>query len=261
MRKFIDLVESAQQWPERIAGWDLAQHAEGWHHTPEDFEDGDIAHNIEAFGEYDLRRVPLSELNLDLFSSDDYLIRQYAQQPAESAPPIIVDLGEGRWGRGWVIDGNHRAKAALARGEHDILAYVGDHATYDPTRGQQDDDEWEPDGSDYGFVRESEGDAFEKYMHGDCDIFALAAHRKTGWSLVAEMDSQGNYSHVLLQHPSGKLFDFSGLRPRLDDKALSEYYGEPRSYLDIDSAWLLQRLPARQRKNLSGRMAEAERHV
>ena len=54
MRNWINLFEGAE-WPETISGYDLADKVEAFHHTPEDFDDGDIHHNIISFGTYHLR--------------------------------------------------------------------------------------------------------------------------------------------------------------------------------------------------------------
>lgn len=137
MRHLISLIESAQAWPNRISGIELSSRVQGLHHTPEDFFDGDIEHNIEAFGEYDLKIIPLSGLNPDLFSIFDDLVDDYAALDTE-APPIIYNPIHNI-----IIDGNHRAKAAIKRGEETILAYVGDPSTYSPN--YEEDEEWHPD--------------------------------------------------------------------------------------------------------------------
>ena len=77
---------------------------------------------------------------MGLFTVFDDLVADYAQQDTD-APPIIVDLEHGI-----IIDGNHRAEAAVKRGQSDVLAYVGDRSTYDPPEDEDDDGEWHPDG-------------------------------------------------------------------------------------------------------------------
>ena len=132
-----DFLTESQAWPETIDGYALARHAMEWHHTPEDFDEGDIYHNITSFGTYHLQRVPITELKLGRYTIHAALVADYASLPSE-APPVIVDLKHGL-----IIDGNHRAEAAVKRGAHDILAYVGDQSTYDPP--YEEDDEWHPD--------------------------------------------------------------------------------------------------------------------
>jgi hypothetical protein len=137
MRNWIKIITEAQQqeWPATIDGVDLAnQIMRGdMHHTPEDFSDGDIYDNICAYRTYHLKRVPISELNLELFTIHDDLVADYATMPGDSAPPIVLNP---QWGL--IIDGNHRANAAAKRGEADVLAYVGDLQTYEPP--EEDDD-------------------------------------------------------------------------------------------------------------------------
>ena len=132
MRKLINLIEQAHQWPPRIEGWELASMVQDWHHTPDDFYDGDIQYNIESFGYYDLKEIPIAGLHLDMFTIHDDLVDDYASLDTE-APPIVYDPTHNI-----IIDGNHRANAAVKRGEHTILAYVGDPDSYDPS---QEDDE------------------------------------------------------------------------------------------------------------------------
>lgn len=146
--RFSDLFENTHAWPETISGHDLLDYVEDWHHVPEDFEDGDIVTRIIAFGTYHLKRIPLSSLELNLYSLYDDLVDDYSARTTP-APPIVVDMEHGI-----IIDGNHRANAADKRGDTDILAYVGDPSTYAPDHGD-DSEEWEPDGEEYGFVKEA----------------------------------------------------------------------------------------------------------
>jgi hypothetical protein len=141
MRSLIDLFENTETYPSEISGHDLAYMAMEWHHTPEDFNDGDIFQNITSFGKYRLQKLPVSLLDRGLYSTSDELINQYALLDTK-APPIIVDLNNKN-----VIDGNHRVKAAIKRGDIDILAYVGDESTYVPNYDDDDAAEWKPDES------------------------------------------------------------------------------------------------------------------
>lgn len=127
MRTLIQIIETATEWPARIEGGELARAVYDLHHSPQDFDDGDIEENITDFGFYDLKRIPVQGLHTDYFEIRDGLVDAYAQQDAETAPPIIYDPTHNL-----IIDGNHRAKAAARRGDETILAYVGDPATYDP---------------------------------------------------------------------------------------------------------------------------------
>lgn len=149
MRKWIE--ESQASWPETIEGWRLAQMVQDWHHTPEDFFDGDLDENICAFGTYHLKLIPVSMLKHGMFSINDDLVDQYVGMDG-AAPPIVVDSNHNH-----AIDGNHRLEAAIKRGDANILAYVGDPSTYSPPDEEDDeddeDDEWHPDGDALGFIR------------------------------------------------------------------------------------------------------------
>jgi hypothetical protein len=135
-----DLMEAmTNNWPKTISGNDLSIRVEALHHTPEDFQDGDIATNIEAFGKYDLVNVPISTLQTGIYTIYDDLVDNYATLDS-NPPPIIVDPAHGI-----VIDGNHRVEAALRKGQSTILAYVGDLTTY-TYPDEADDEEWHPDG-------------------------------------------------------------------------------------------------------------------
>lgn len=88
----------------------------------EDPEEGLVPYRIRRFAKFERRRLPLDwfrpEEAEEMVSAN--LVRTYQEEPAETAPPIVVD-GEDHA----IIDGFHRYNAALARGDRDILAYVG----------------------------------------------------------------------------------------------------------------------------------------
>ncbi len=143
MRNLIILIEQAQKWPLRIEGWELASDVQNYHYEPEDFYEGDIQYNIESFGYYDLRNIPISTLDIDGgVLIDDDRVEEYSSLNPESAPPIVYDPIHNR-----IIDGYHRANAASMRGEKTISAYVGDASSYNPP-DDDDDGEWRP-GDEY----------------------------------------------------------------------------------------------------------------
>ena len=69
---------------------------------------------------YNLKQIPLNEIDIIHSSSEQDKINKYADMDT-NPPPIVVD-GE----TGWIIDGYHRARASELRGMTHILAYVGD---------------------------------------------------------------------------------------------------------------------------------------
>ena len=142
MREFMKIVESMSDWPQTIDGNSLARkiEADGIHHSPEDFDEGDLFHNITSFGRYELKRIPVAGLKLGMYTIHDDLVDDYAALIAASQPPIVINPIHNL-----IIDGNHRANAAAKRGDHEILAYVGDPSTYSPPDDEDDDGEWHPE--------------------------------------------------------------------------------------------------------------------
>lgn len=131
------VLESQQQWPATIAGVDLSQLVQEFHHTPEDFYDGNLEQRIDSYGEFQLQVIPTGSLDAEEWLSYDERVDAYSVMTSD-APPIIVDH------IGSIIDGTHRLKAAIARGEKTIRAYVGTEASYDPIY-DDGEDEWEAD--------------------------------------------------------------------------------------------------------------------
>lgn len=85
--------------------------------TTSDYFKGELDNAHGAETKYSLQDIPLDSLKLN----DNYqqnAVDQYAGQPAETAPPILAGKD------GAVIDGNTRARAAMARGESTIKGYA-----------------------------------------------------------------------------------------------------------------------------------------
>lgn len=90
-------------------------------HGPYDFEEGDITKRIERFDRYILQTLELSEINYQQWTVSDSLIDEYSAKLADGeAPPIVYDAISRS-----IIDGTHRAQAAVRAGRTTILAYVG----------------------------------------------------------------------------------------------------------------------------------------
>ena len=97
-------------------------------HAPEEF---DIEYSITDHPEWELKTIPLSQLNLDPDGEatdpynrvnwvDDDKVRELIPRIASvlKSSPIVVDT------EGWVIDGNHRAVAAAEAGMTSVPALV-----------------------------------------------------------------------------------------------------------------------------------------
>ena len=86
----------------------------------EDLEEGSLPKNLRRHEFYELRQVPLEDICYRGEGVHEFLVKEYTQQPGDTAPPIVVD---GVMMTPW--DGFHRLNAARARGEETIWAYVG----------------------------------------------------------------------------------------------------------------------------------------
>jgi hypothetical protein len=93
------------------------------HHTPEDFEEGDIGDRIYWFDDYKLTSLPVANLNLNEYYVDEDLVDDYVEQIQHSPntmPPIVYDpIAKS------IIDGIHRAAAYSKLGHATIPAYSG----------------------------------------------------------------------------------------------------------------------------------------
>lgn len=107
---------------ERVTCWDVLRFVKEIHSSSMDFADGNLAERIKRFGEYVLQKVEISELKRGIYSLDHDLIKEYAIEPLETLPPIV--LGEKYHGKYEVVDGNHRVEACVLRNSRTILAFV-----------------------------------------------------------------------------------------------------------------------------------------
>lgn len=97
------------------------------HKRLEDFEDGDIVDRILAYSHYELREIPISDLDLNEFSIDEDTVDRYVKN-GDDVAPIVFGSDDGS-----IIDGNHRANAASVRGKSTILGYVGHRGLLPPS--------------------------------------------------------------------------------------------------------------------------------
>lgn len=93
------------------------------HHTPEDFNDGDIQERIDQFNYYHLVEIDLHKIDRDEFYIDEELVEDYVEkiknEGIENMPPMLIsDNYE-------MIDGIHRLNALLDSGFDSFLSYVG----------------------------------------------------------------------------------------------------------------------------------------
>jgi len=78
----------------------------------------DYVNYVLSFDSFELQHIPLSSICTTLCDLDSSKVCEYAQMKEDSAPPIVV-------GDGYIIDGYHRANAALQRNKQGIDAWVG----------------------------------------------------------------------------------------------------------------------------------------
>lgn len=107
------------EWAPRIEVSELIQVVRKIHASPQDFDDGDLTDRLYKFSTYQLKEIPLDTLDALEWSSADWMVDEYAALSTQ-APPIVYDPKKKS-----IIDGTHRALAAIARGHTHIWAYVG----------------------------------------------------------------------------------------------------------------------------------------
>lgn len=93
------------------------------HYNADDFDEGDIGERIEAFLSYELKEVPLSEIEEPSYYLDDELVEDYLEMDEKTVPPIVLGFYED--GSYMTIDGGHRVTVALKRKQITIKAFVG----------------------------------------------------------------------------------------------------------------------------------------
>lgn len=72
-----------------------------------------------------IERVPVEKLESVQSDIDPKHVKKLAKVPGDKLPPVEVSIDEK--GRHWVVDGNHRANAALFRGDETVRAEVRRH--------------------------------------------------------------------------------------------------------------------------------------
>ena len=93
------------------------------HHTPEDFDEGDIQERIDKFDYYHLVKINLKTLDRDEFDVNyglvEYYVEKIKNEGIENMPPMLIsDSLE-------IIDGIHRLNALLDFGVDEATVYLG----------------------------------------------------------------------------------------------------------------------------------------
>ena len=91
------------------------------HRNYDDFVDGDLGSRLDEYDYYELKEIPISDLDLEEWDVRDNLVADNIKKMKENPnyPPIVVgdDMS--------IIDGIHRANALNELGYKTIKAYVG----------------------------------------------------------------------------------------------------------------------------------------
>ena len=133
--------ESRAQYPKVISATDLYALIEEMHHSPEDFEGGDITDRIYAYDVYHLTEVPTKSIERGQWNVYKELSWRYQEMysKGQEPPPIVIDEN------GNIIDGTHRHEAAYIVGKPTVLAYVGrEENRSDHIPDYEEEDEWHP---------------------------------------------------------------------------------------------------------------------
>ena len=117
-------LKKAQIYPETISSWELSIMAMKLHYLDLNDEmaiESDIPERIELYSLYELKKIPISMLNLDsAFDYDEEKELEFIEKIKKfpNYPPIIINEYYE------IIDGYHRANAIAKLGSQEILAYV-----------------------------------------------------------------------------------------------------------------------------------------
>lgn len=102
--------------------WDIVQFTKTIHYRSQDFVDGDIRDNIEAYDEYELREVLVSELEEPQYYIDVEYVDEYKKMDIDTIPPIILGFYSDK--TYLTIDGGHRIAVAKELELKTIKAFV-----------------------------------------------------------------------------------------------------------------------------------------
>lgn len=107
----------SEHWPSEVSSCDLIRIVRTIHSSPIDFDEGDLASRIHLHTRYGLKHVSIEDIDTTQWALCSDLVDEYTQMTTP-APPIVFDPQSKS-----IIDGTHRARAALLRGDGHIWAY------------------------------------------------------------------------------------------------------------------------------------------
>lgn len=104
-----------------VDGSDIYSYVKALHNKDEDFYDGNLGDRIEWYPKYQLKKVSLSDLDLNehYWGESDVEIFKNKFLDSSNYPPIVLSHDYS------IIDGTHRSNSLEQAGEKDILAFVG----------------------------------------------------------------------------------------------------------------------------------------
>ena len=115
MRAWIQIVENNAE----IVDADYVIHYIAELNDRDDPYEGDVPERIASFHSFIREPFPVKDLQLEGYQYDPSLAREYANYEISTMPPIVVEPD------GEIIDGYHRAQAAVINGVVAIDAWVG----------------------------------------------------------------------------------------------------------------------------------------
>jgi hypothetical protein len=103
-----------------VSAYAVLEQAKRLHSTPEDWSEGDLRDRILAHPRYRRDRVALATLDLGHYAIDEIAVADFIRRrrAGDAFPPIVCEADGG------IIDGEHRAQAALIAGDTMIDAYI-----------------------------------------------------------------------------------------------------------------------------------------
>jgi hypothetical protein len=90
-----------------------------------DFWDGDLGERIEKFPYYVVQEIPIENIELDEYQTDEDDIEEYIEMFNKKGSYPLIVLGEKLYGNYNIIDGTHRANALKELGFNKIICFVG----------------------------------------------------------------------------------------------------------------------------------------